>query len=218
MIKMILILFSYTLFMGAHAESNYKELKISSKEVDEFKRPLPELLVFSPLQKCVYQKYGFDTENNLYLDLDLVFGIPNNSLPSGLSKEKIESIIVGSGHDLTSMSAKEKEDLIESVSEQIKAQTKLLPCDLNFISTVKKFEEYDNKSFKFDSVLNSNFILVEYTADWCEPCKKQSESIKRYLELRKVSINWLKVERDSQKADFGSVVKTVVDSPSISKQ
>jgi hypothetical protein len=192
------------------AESYYKELKVDPKATEELKKPLPELIIFSSAGACVYRNIGFSGESEFFERLDIAFGFAAHasssskieSAPNEVSKEKFANDLLNNNPSIGSMPQEVQQQIIDSMYEKVNKVSAPQSCNskISELASANTILETSGMPFNFNQLLKSNYTVVEYSAEWCVPCRAQESALKKYFKNKKVVVNWLKVERDPEKS------------------
>jgi hypothetical protein len=201
--KTIILLALLFLSSVSYSDIFRKNLVLSSTEPDDFNSPLPELLIFNRVGNCVYRAFGFSDENLFFRGLDDVFNSKKNdektdkeNLIIKIDPESFKKSLLNANPDLQSLPLADQEKIINSILVKTLGYNS---CELKLLNIATKFVEQTKKPFAVELLPLSSFTIVEYSAEWCAPCKVQEKALSKYLETRKIDVNWLVVERDAQK-------------------
>jgi hypothetical protein len=201
--KTIILLALLILSSVAHSDIFRKNLVVSSTEPDDFKRPLPELLIFNQMGNCIYQTFGFSDENLFFRSLDDVFNTQKThkktdkeNLVIKIDREGFKKNFLKENPHVKSLPLADQEKIINGVLDKTLG---LNTCELKLPDVAGKLVELTNKPFAIGSLPSSDFTIMEYSAEWCVPCKVQEKALVKYFKTRKIHASWLIVERDAQK-------------------
>jgi hypothetical protein len=194
-----ILLTTFLLFTcTAYANTAISDLKVNPNEKEEFKKPLPELYIFNANNECIYRGYGFSDEAALFINLDYLFGIPNDELPNGIVKSKFVADFMKTNPSLEPLPKEQQEEIISQVLAEITSQILPKTCPMQLDKIYETLIDSNGKPYIPKEKQGTQFVVIEYSADWCLPCKQLESGLNKYIETRKTSIAWLKVERDAQ--------------------
>lgn len=191
--------FAFALSVNASAERPSGEFRVNPSELNEFSKPLPEILVFSEKEGCIYKSNGFGSENKFFSVLDYLFGLPIEFMPSGESKSEFIEGLNKNNPDRKLISIEKQDEIVRSISTQMHTNLNSAGCDISLDDVTSVIIDESGNALKAESIPKATYTIVSYSADWCVPCHKQKDSLVKYLKKRDVSVGWLVVERDSQK-------------------
>ena len=111
-------------------------------------------------------------------------------------------MLIKSNPKLANMDAATQQDVINQVAQQYSEQIKsTIECDTRQDTLVEKLQNQDKSPLDAKKLIVGRFVVYEFFADWCEPCKKQQAFLNKYLHSKKLNVAWLHIERDGSKQD-----------------
>lgn len=177
-----------------------KDVVVDATLTHEFKKPLPEFIVFNAQHECVMHTKGFGTDEVFFKELDTVMS-GGTVIPVAHKNidEKIEAALRKSIMENNAIPDNMKEQVI---ANSLKEMTTPFPACGRPLSEVLETLLDDNGNKLEAAMLPKNkTIVVEYFADWCVPCRAQEKALKLYAKQNEGDFYLLKVERDATKRE-----------------
>lgn len=187
------------------------ELQIDPKWTDEFRRGLPEMLIFNVENQCVYYSAGFNKENFTQEMHAVFFGGDDESTVSTEDFVKnnpdvVEKIRESIEQALPDATSDEKQEALESalgdVAEQYanKGGSVNNQCTSSISQNLSLIQDLHGNSVEPNQFTDNNkFTIIEYWAAWCLPCKHQRRALDDFIEKNQLDVTFLHVERDAEK-------------------
>jgi thiol-disulfide isomerase/thioredoxin len=179
------------------SELNKIELKVNPEWIQEFEKPLPEFLAYSPDGRCLMHSSGFGDQEYFLSQVEQVMEGKTLIVPTPPITDEIKAQIRKTIEQSEQIPDEFKgEAYLNSVA---KLENPPAQCDKTLDALVALYVNQDNSDFKLDKILRKQTIFIEYHAEWCVPCKQQERAMDYYANQVRSDFTLLKVERDIKK-------------------
>lgn len=175
-----------------------KDVAVDASLSNEFKKPLPELIVFNTRHECVLHTKGFNSDQQFFKELDIVMAggkVLHQSASAG--DANVEAAVRKAVIENNSIPDEMKEQVIANSLKEM--ANPFRACGDSLAEVLATLLDEKGNKLELAKLPKNKTVVVEYFADWCVPCKAQEKALKFYAEQSTGDFYLLKVERDATK-------------------
>lgn len=196
--RITILLLAFTSGVLQAGTLEQKDVVVDASLTHEFKKPLPELIVFNSQYECVMHTKGFNSDQQFFKELDIVMAggkVIQQSLNN--ADANVEAAVRKAIMDNESIPAEMKEQVIANSLKEM--ANPFSACGDSLAEVLATLLDEKGNKLELAMLPKNKTVVVEYFADWCVPCRAQEKALKLYAEQSTGDFYLLKVERDATK-------------------